>query len=57
MIIYVVPICCHSNNDLITDALLSICNSFEKLNTNSTILKIATDGDKNCRKALNMFKT
>jgi hypothetical protein len=54
--ILVSPICNHSNNELINEAIKDIVNNFETLNPHANILNVATDGDPSRRKTLNSMR-
>lgn len=51
------PICSHSNDELVSEAIKLIIESFHSLNPGSSIVNVATDGDASRRKTLNKLRS
>ena len=51
-----IPICSHENGHLVSDIIRCIITEFKRLNPNSVIVNLATDGDLNRRKMLNKYR-
>lgn len=51
------PICNHSNDNLVRNAIKEIVSNFHSLNTGSHIVNVATDGDTSRRKTLNSLRS
>ncbi|CAF0901890.1 unnamed protein product [Brachionus calyciflorus] len=54
--ILVLPICCHSNENLISNSIKIIIETFERICPDGQILNVATYGDPNRRVALNLLR-